>query len=134
MATLAQNLRTVLTGDATLAEYVGARVHHNYAPDPDKGYFIYYAQTGNVDDMALDDSAGQPTRTQFAVEIHGDDIGTVRTIANRCQSILHKKRGAFGDQTVQGVFAENMADDYMPKAVQGDQVRHWAALALEVVL
>lgn len=133
MATLAQNLRAVLIGDTTLKEYVGARVHDSYAPDPDRGYFIAYAQTGNVDDMALDDSAGQPTRTQFAVEIHGDDLGVVGTIAERCQAILHKMRGTFGDTTVKGVFAESMSKDYIPKAVQGDQVRSWMALAVEVV-
>jgi hypothetical protein len=60
-------------------------------------------------------------------------VRTARIGALRVQSILNKYKGAFGDATVQGIFAESQSEDYVPRGDGSDRGFHGNFLAVEVV-
>lgn len=133
-ATMEENLRTLLLSDDTIKNAVGARVSYNHVPQADDLPYIFFEQSGSTDDTALGDSSGLPTRLQYALEVWGDKAFSAKSLGRRVQQYLHKYRGAFGDSTVQGIFAESQDDNYVPRGIMDDEGFHGSFLNVEVVL
>lgn len=125
-------MKAHLLGDSSINSAV-TDVAYNHVPQGPRGAYIFFQQSGAVDDIALGDSAGRPTRTRFAVECWSDDPYDAVTLKGLVQARLHKYRGAFGDSTVQGIFAEDVDDQYVPNGNGADDGLHSASLFAEVV-
>lgn len=134
MATTEENLRAFLLADAAIADAVGSRVAFNKFPQTKGTPRIFFQQSGSVDDTAMDDAAGAPTRPQFTLEAYDSTPEGAVALKKLVQNKLHKHRGAFGDTTVKGIFAADVADNYTPNGLGEDAGLHWAALIAEVVL
>jgi len=134
MATTEENMRTFLLSDSNIAELVGPRVAYNNLPQTKDNPRIFFQQTGAVDDIAMDDSAGVPTRPQYTIEAIDDTPEGAIALKNLVHAKLHKHRGTFGATTVKGIFAADVADNYTPNGLGEDVGQHWAGLSAEVVL
>lgn len=137
MATTEEYLRRFLLADSNIKAAVKA-VSYNHVPQDKNTPYIFFQQSGATDDIALDDSAGTPTRPRYAVEIWADTPADAISVKNLVQSKLHKHRGTLGDSiastTVKGIFAEDIDDEYIPNGNGDDLGLHGAALFAEVVL
>ena len=134
MATTEENLRAFLLAGTSIADAVGTRIAFNKFPQTKGTPRIFFQQSGSVDDIAMDDSAGAPTRPQFTIEAYDSTPEGAVALKRLVQDRLHKHRGAFGDTTVKGIFAADVADNYTPNGLGEDAGLHWAALIAEVVL
>lgn len=138
MTTTEEYLRKFLIADSAISALVGTRVAYNNFPATKGNPRIFFQQTGAVDDVAMDDSAGEPTRPQYTIEaIDSTPEGAV-ALRKLVHAKLHKHRGTFGDSvastTVKGIFAADVADNYTPNGLGEDGGQHWAAFIAEVVL
>jgi hypothetical protein len=133
MAILEENLKAFLLTDSTIKSIVGPRVAYNHIPQADEVPYIWFQQSGSVDDDGIGDTAGSPTRVQYALECWEREPYRAKVLGKRVQDILNKHRGAFGDTTVQAVFAPSQNDDYVPKAIPADEGFHGCFLNVEVI-
>lgn len=133
MTTTEENLKAFIQSDAIKA-VVGTRVSYNHVPGNFKTPYIFFQQAGSADDISLGDSPGTPTRPRYAWECWADNPAEAIALKNLVQARLHKYRGAVGTLTVQGIFAEDVDDEYIPNGNGGDDGLHGAALFSEVVL
>lgn len=134
MATTEENLRTFLLSDTNIAALVGPRVAYNNLAQTKPNPRIFFQQTGAVDDVAMDDSAGVPTRPQYTIEAIDDTPEGAIVLKNLVHAKVNKHRGTFGDTTVKGIFAADVADNYAPNGLGEDGGQHYAAFVAEVVL
>jgi hypothetical protein len=134
MTTTEEHMRKFLLADTGIAAAVGPRVAYNNVPQTKGTPYIFFQQTGAVDDIAMDDSAGTPTRPQYTIECVDAKPLDAINLKNLVHARLHKHRGTFGDTTVKGIFAADVADNYTPNGLGEDAGLHWAALIAEVVL
>jgi hypothetical protein len=133
VTTTEENLRTFMLSDSIKA-VVGARVSYNKVPQDKDAPYIFFQQQGAEDDVALDDSAGTPTRPRYAIELWDHTPAGAIALKNLVQARLNKHRGAFGDTTVKGIFASDADDEYVPNGAGDDDGLHGTALFAEVVL
>lgn len=133
MATTEENLRTFLLASVEIKAAVKA-ISYNHVPQDKDTPYIFFQQSGATDDIALDDSAGAPTRPRYAIECWADRPADAISLKNLVQARLHKHRGTFGTTTVKGIFAEDVDDEYIPNGNGDDLGLHGAALFAEVVL
>jgi hypothetical protein len=133
VTTTEKNLKDFLLASDSIKAAVKA-VSYNHVPQDKDTPYIFFQQSGATDDIALDDSAGTPTRPRYAVECWASNPPDAITLKNLVQARLHKHRGAFGDTTVKGIFAEDVDDEYVPMGNGSDDGLHGAALFAEVVL
>lgn len=134
MTTIDENLKTFLQADSNITRKVGTRVYENFVPKSLIAPFIFFVQTGDDDELCLDDSPGSgPFRYRFSVECVGQSLRDSRTLATLVRSRLNKLASGttFGDSTVQGCFAENQSDSY--EARTEFTGFHVAALDVEVI-
>jgi hypothetical protein len=137
VTTTEEYLRRFLLADAGIKEVVRA-VSYNIVPQNKEAPYIFFQQAGAVDDIALDDSAGVPTRPRYDIECWDSTPSGAIALKNMVQAKLHKFRGTFGDSvastTVKGIFAEDVNDDYVANGGGEDEGMHSSALNAEVVL
>ena len=134
MTTTEENMRTFLLSDSDIAQAVGPRVAYNNFGQTKGNPRIFFQQTGAADDVAMDDPAGEPTRPQYTIEaIDSTPEGAV-ALKKLVHAKVNKARGTFGDTTVKGIFAADVADNYSPNGLGEDAGQHWAAFIAEVVL
>lgn len=131
--TIDENLRTLLLADSVVAGIVGDRVSYNHIPQAASIPYIFFQQSGSVDDSGIGDAAGLPTRFQYAIECWHDKPFESKTLGRRVQEILNKYRGVFGDTTIQAIFAESQDDNYVPRGIMDDSGFHGSFLNVEVV-
>ena len=75
MPKIEENLRTWLTGYASLAAIFGDHVHVNNIPEEVDAPYIFASRSGTEHDGTLDESPGaQPFRQFFDVELYSHDI------------------------------------------------------------
>jgi len=133
VAKIEENLRTWLTGYASLAVIVGERVHVNNVPEESDPPYIWLGRAGIGREDAIDDTPGsQPFVQRFDCEIYAADIEQVMDAAELIHA-KHAHRGTFGAGTVQGLFVTDHADDYIPRGAMDDEGLHGAFLQLEIV-
>lgn len=132
MSDVATRLRAFLLSDATLQQYVGDRVHQAHVPETSDGDFIYFAREAMEPHRVLDTGVIAPLVNRFSLEIISSDLDRAQAIAATVRSKLDGYRGTFGDGTTQGIFVDDHNDDYVPRAIYGDEGKHVAAFSVEV--
>jgi hypothetical protein len=130
---LEENLKSFLLADDTVKGIVGSRVAYNHLPQASDVPYVWFQQSGSIDDDGIGDAAGAPTRFQYDVECWSERPFQAKQLSSRVQAILNKYRGTFGDTTVQAIFAPSQNDQYVPKAVPADEGFHGSFLSLEIV-
>lgn len=133
MATTEENLRTYLLSVPSIKAAVRS-ISYNIVPQDKDAPYIFFQQAGAGDDAALGDSARVPNRPRYDIECWADSPSEAITIKNLLQANLHLYRGAIGDATAKGIFAEDVNDDYVANGGGEDEGLHSAALNAEVVL
>jgi hypothetical protein len=145
VATVDENLKTYLQGDATIAKLVGVRIHENkvpmqfangvWKPIHGKQSYIWFAYAGGESERTLGQTAGALFRYRFDLECIASELRPARQLSAavfaRLDSVV--KGTTFVTQTVQGIFCEDQADDYVPKGVLGDTGMHICSMLVEVI-
>lgn len=128
---LAVDLRTKLLAVCPTAN----KISQNKIEQPESAPYIWYGRAGidPEDSRTLDQAAGvNAFREQWDVEIYAADPATADTLAQAIRA-LDCYRGALGDGTVQGIFAFDHTDDYIPRGINSDTGFDAAFLRLEIV-
>lgn len=133
MATMEENLASLILSDTTLKSAIGSRLAYNHVPQTSQIPYGFFQQTGTVDDDGIGDAAGLPTRFQYSLEFWDTDALRAKSTGRRAQQLLHKYRGAFGDSSVQAIFAASQDDNYVPRGINDDNGFHGSFLNLEVI-
>lgn len=134
MATTEENLAAFLLADTAIAAAVGANgIAYNHVPQDDEAPYIFFQQQGADDDVALNDSAGVPTRARYAIECWARTPREAVSLKNVVHPRLHKHRGTFGASTVKGIFAADVDDNYVPNGAGDDSGLHGSFFVAEVV-
>ena len=141
MATVDENFLAFLKADSTIARLVGARIHENQVPQNPTGDYIWFALAGEEDEYCLDDADGAaPFRFRYAVECVGYSssdktygLRKSREMANAVKSRVKNYNGSFGDSTVQGLFVDEVSEDYEPRNDFSDLGFHTRSIAVEVI-
>lgn len=137
MADLAENLRTFLLADATIAATIGTRCHQGMVPQADIATlpYVWFARSRRQLDRTLDAAAGDPADEQwFDVECISDDLDESQDLAEAVEDRLNNYRGTLGTQSVQGIFLDDQDDNYVPRGTMGETELHVAALAVQIYL
>ena len=124
MATIGENIRTVLLADSTgVNAIVDGRVHQNNVPESIPMPRVWYTRAASFEDV---DNAGVGglTDSSWDIECHAEDLGDALNLADKVKSLLNGTKGSFGDDSVQGVFVEDHDDDYLPKGIGEDDDSH----------
>ena len=134
MADVAENLRTFLLADASVAAKVGTLVNQDVLPQGKGDLFIVYVLDETTKLRCLNETENTPFSYIFAVFCVGqtrDDANSLAILVNaRCESAA--SGGTFGDQTVANVFCEINDDDYQQRAADLNLGEYVAALQVEV--
>lgn len=139
MADIAENLRSFLLADGTIAGLLGtpARLHQNTVPQEDVYPYGWFALSDGEDlEEVLNPAVGEtPFKYAFDFEAVGDDAAYDLTIALKAavRARLHNYRGAFGTQNVQCVFARDQGEDYIARNNSGDEGVHAESLRVEII-
>ncbi len=145
MATVDEDLKTFLQKNAPLAAKIGSRVHENHvpmkiAPNGEMTFvavpFVWFAQSGEVRQDALDDGVGTlPIGYEFALEVVAQSIRDARTIGAMVVNCLHLlTKATFGSRTIQVVFCEDQNDQYVSQTGAVDRGFHVTAYNVQVYL
>lgn len=134
MPTTEENLVRFLLADSTVTAKVGNRVDFNHVPESDGTPYIFFQQQGASDSPALDDTARTPYRPRYAIECWAVTPADAVELKNILQGKLHLYHGTFGSGTVQGIFAEDVSDEYEYAGDGSDNGYYGVALSAEVVL
>lgn len=134
MASLAENLRTLILSDTTVSRMIGTRVSWDAVPQDKVFPFVWFQRTATDNLRCLGETNTTPFSHTFAVEIISRDPNDVETLAPlvraKCESL--SCGGALGDTTVSNVFCEDQAGDYVVAAADPNEGEHVAALQVEV--
>lgn len=133
VTTTEEHMRKFLLADSSIKDTVKA-VSYNKVPQNKDTPYIFFQQSGADDDVALDDSPGEPTRPQYAIECWDRTPAGAIALKKLVHARLNKHRGTFGDTTVKGIFAANVDDDYVPNGNGDDDGLHGSFFIAEVVL
>lgn len=140
MADVAENLRAFLLADATIAAKCQSRIAQDIVPQPDEADkdsagrlmpFCYFARSGVRLERCLGESGGAPFGQFFDVEFVAQDDAQSQALATYLFT-LDGYSGLFGASTVQAIFVEDQADDYLPKAADLSRGEFVSALRVEV--
>lgn len=131
MADVAQNLRSLLAASTGVSAIVGARIHQGYVPEGQATPRIWLGRSGQETPLTLD-SAIDVRKTQFDVECHDTDLDVAQQLSDAVRDALHGYRGDFGDAEAQGIFVDDVSDDYLVKGIGVDEGIELAALTVTV--
>jgi hypothetical protein len=94
---------------------------------------VYFARRPSQQELFLD---GTPIMydTNFDVEIYGEDIDAVESLADTLKPVLNGFRGNMGATTVLGMFVSDHAEEYTSKAeMSSSEGLHVATFALNIL-
>lgn len=135
MASLAENLRSLILSDATVSRMVGTRVSWDAVPQDKVFPFIWFQRTATDNLRCLGETTTTPFSHTFAVEVISRDPNDVETLAplvrSKCEAFSCGGTWADGS-TVSNVFCEDQAGDYAFAAADPNEGEHVAALQVEV--
>lgn len=127
-------LRSLLLADDSLTNLIGARVHHNHVPSKPGNNYVWFAQSTTFENDVIDAAVGDdPQSITYDVECVSlaaqADAVAMKT---RVRAVLNKYRGTIGDSTTQGIFVEELPENYEPKGIPGDQGAYVQACRVQV--
>jgi hypothetical protein len=137
MSSIGENLRTFIVGSTSLSTYFDAidgigTVEQNTIRQDAPSPRIWYQRNQQSEDLDVDGTGGLVEST-WDIEVHSESPdGQSLDIADVLKARLHGHKGAFGDQSVQGVFVEDHDDDYLPKGVASEDGLYVAALSAKI--
>jgi len=75
---------------------------------------VYYSRRPSNQELYL---SGKPclSDTNFTIEVYGEDIDAVETLADKLRTALHGFKGWMGSTFVKGSFCEDSEEDYQSK-------------------
>lgn len=137
MASLGEDIRTVITGSTAVAAastrwnagalarvgVVEQNTVREQAPDPR----IWFQREREETDWYLDADEGL-TESTWNIEVHSSIDSERFAIADAIKSVLDGQYGTFGSRTVQSCFVEDHDDDYVPRGVASEEGVYVAAL------
>lgn len=133
MATTEENMVTFLKADASIKSAVRI-ISYNKVPQDKQTPYIFFQQSDADDDIALGDSAGEPNRPAYDIEVWADNPAEAIAVKKLVHARLHKHRGTFGATTVQAIFAKSVDDNYVTNGAGDDDGLHGSFFRAEVVL
>lgn len=127
-------LRALLLADTELTNIIGARVHHNHVPSKPGANYVWFASSTTQESDVIDASAGdEPLSITYDLEcVSLASQADAVAMKARVRGVLNKYRGTIGDTTTQGIFVEELPEDYQPKGVPGDQGAYVQACRVQV--
>lgn len=131
MASVAEDLRTLLLESGTVRALVDQRIHQSKMPEQSAYPAVWFMRAGRDAELTHDGDAGL-TAHEFALECLSTQLAEAEDLAEAVWDYLHGYRGAMGTRTVQGIFCSNQDDDYLPRGAAGDETVYTSALALLV--
>jgi len=139
MATIGENIRTVLVADSTgVNALVSGRVHQNSVPESLTMPRVWYTRASSFEDMD-NGGIGGLTDSSWDIECHAEDLDVALNLATAVKTLLNGKSGDFGSTAdadqVQGIFVEDHDDDYLPKGLgeNDDNHIHVAAISAQIL-
>ena len=141
MATLGENLRTLLVASTGLAAAwpstgpgLGAphAIEQNTIPERPPRPRIWYQRDSEVRDLYVSGEEGM-RRSSWDLEVIGPDDAVVASITAALKARLHGFDGAMGTDHVQLVEVEDHDDDYLFRGLASDdEAAHVAALRITI--
>lgn len=134
MADFSIGLRSLLLADSSLTNLIGARVHNNHVPSKPGNNYVWFATSTTQENDVLDASVGdEPQAITYDIEcISLESNATALSIKSRIRGVLNKYRGTIGDTTTQGIFVDELPEDYEPRGISGDQGAYVQACRVQV--
>lgn len=134
MATAAEDLRTFVLTDATVAAAVTARMFENTVPSTSTTLpFIWYRLSGREWLGILGEAESKPYRERFDVECVADDLDDAHDLADAVRAKLDGHKGAMGTGSYQWVHVMDQYEDYQARNLEADEHLHVVAMAVEVI-
>lgn len=130
-----EDLRTKL---ATIINDATIPIEEGKVSDTRARTRVWYRRANSNTDVFIGGNAGL-TETRFDIEVHGENIATVQTLAASIKALhsaggLNGLSGAFGSSSVLGIFVEDHSDDYEPKGgFETDTGLHVCSLDVQVI-
>lgn len=135
MATLDENLIAFVLADTSIKDKIGDRLHFGHVPQNTAFPRGLLTRAGSRLDGCLDDAAGtDPTRQTFTLEFQGTKLQDAEALMPLAIDRLNCYRGAVGDVTVQGIFAEDWSSGHVSNTPGDDTGIFTASCPVEVVL
>lgn len=129
---ISTNVVTWLQSISEVDTICDGNVHYNYVPDDVTTAYVWFRQSGEVNEACLTDAAGSnQDAITFDVEVCGTDLDDVAEVSMAIRNET-PFRGSLGGLTVQGVFHESHDDDYISENSMSDIPRHVQSFVLRV--
>lgn len=129
---LASDFRAFLLAQPAIADLVGDSVHVNSVPEHVEAPYIWLRRARIAHERSLDQAQGeQPHEEGWDLEAITDDPSEIDALADAVLGI-DSARGAFGYGTIQGLFIESQADDYVPRGLYSDEGLDVAAFQVAI--
>lgn len=124
MATIGENIRAAMIADSTGVEaLVSGRIHQNNVPESIVHPRVWFTRAASFEEVDNDGNGGL-TDSSWDIECHALTLDAAESVADAVKTLLNGHRGAFGGDTVQGIFVEDHDDDYLPKGLGEDDNNH----------
>lgn len=122
MADFSVGIRSMLIADSQLNNLVGARVHNNHVPSKPGVNYVWFAASTTQENDVIDAAVGdEPQAITYDIEcVSLESQANSIAMKARCRAVLNKYRGTIGDTTTQGMFIEELPEDYEPRGLPGD--------------
>lgn len=121
VATFAENFRVFLLAKPAIAAVVTTHVHVGSVPQEIVPPYLYLQRARANHERTLDQTQGEvPFEEQWDLEAIADTPADLAALSEAVRGI-DCARGTFGAGTMQSLFLEDQADDYIPKGVYSDE-------------
>lgn len=126
-----EDVRTLITSFTSITDRVKERVHHNHMPETSEYPAVFFARSSR-EPMRTIDGDTSLRATRYSVECLSTGLDEAMDLADDLTEALEGYRGTQGATTFQGVFVEDVDDDYIPLNDASDEGINFAALQIAV--
>ena len=131
MASIAEELRSKIVGNAGIAAVVGARVYHANVPETAALPYIVYGRTAGVEEPQLDGSGGL-VECDFTIECRAGSMDAADDLAELVRALIDRTSGTWGAKTIRGCFVKDTDDSYTPWPPGSDEGEYTVAYVAKV--
>lgn len=126
MPGIAADFRAYLMSNPLLTNLVGDRIHKGVMPQQSRYPAIWFQRIGIERATALDKTTDGLKRHRFALEVLAEAPDEAEEICDQLDLMCGEYNGPMGSRRVQGIFLEDVDEDYVPRNDASD-------LGIEVV-
>lgn len=98
-----------------------------------EGQRLWYQRRASETPLGLSGTKFGVCMEDFDFEVIAPDIDQALDTADEIKEALHGFRGDLEGTSVQAIFVEDQADDYLPNGLDDDEGSHVAALDLRII-